>query len=55
MMDYRQVGVNELEYDVGTLAEGPPTAEACTCAHQHHDEITLCMWEDYNLMREQRG
>lgn len=55
MMDYRQVDVNEPEYNVGTLAEGPPTAEARTRAHQHRDEIALRMWEDYNLTREQRG
>lgn len=56
MLDYRQVeGLNEPEYDVGTLAEGPPTAEARTRAHRHRDEIALQMWEDYNLTRQQRG
>jgi hypothetical protein len=55
MMDYRQVDLDEPEHDVGTLAEGPPTAEACTCAHQHCDEIALRMWEDYNLTRQERG
>jgi len=51
MMDCRQVDLNEPEYDVGTLAEGPPTAEARTRAHQHCDKIALRMWEDYNRMR----
>ena len=55
MMDYRQVDLDEPEHDVGTLAEGPPTAEACTRAHQHRDEIALRMWEDYNLTRQERG
>jgi len=41
MMDYCQVDLNEPERDVGTLAGGPPTAEARTHAHQHCDEIAL--------------
>ena len=57
MIDYRHVESEEWSghYNSGTLADSPPTEAACTRAHQHRDEITQSMWNDYNIKRHRRG
>jgi hypothetical protein len=61
MMDYCQVKNNNdnryagPEHHTGTLTEGPPSNEACTCAHNHCDAITHQMWADYNRVWQERG
>lgn len=57
MLNYRQVNLDIYGpmYNPGALAEGAPSHEACTHAHEHCDYIAHQMWEDYNCVREDRG
>ncbi|KAG2062952.1 hypothetical protein BDR04DRAFT_988490, partial [Suillus decipiens] len=55
MMDYHNVLDEHFLTDTGSLANGPPTEHACTCASLHCDQIASEMWEDYNRERIQRG
>ncbi|KAG2030359.1 hypothetical protein BDR03DRAFT_820746, partial [Suillus americanus] len=49
MMDYHQVDndVVRPEHNIGKLAEGPPSDEARTHTHKHHNTIAHQMWADY--------
>ncbi|KAG2752765.1 hypothetical protein P692DRAFT_201706839 [Suillus brevipes Sb2] len=57
MMDFCEVNIDldQPPNDTGTLAEGPPTDEACTRSHDRHEAIVLHIWEDYNAIRRERG
>jgi hypothetical protein len=60
MMNYRQVENDDdryagPEHHTSTLAEGPPSDEARTCAHDCRDAIACQMWADYNRVQQERG
>jgi hypothetical protein len=57
MMDHCQVNNNIIgpEHYTGALAEGPPSNEARTRAHDCRDAIARQMWADYNRVRQERG
>ncbi|OJA11827.1 hypothetical protein AZE42_11404 [Rhizopogon vesiculosus] len=55
MMEYRNVLDEHLLTDTRSLADGPPTEQAHTCADLRRDQIASEMWEDYNKERVQRG
>jgi hypothetical protein len=57
MMDHRQVNNNIIgpEHYTGAVAEGPPSDEARTHAHDCCDAIVCQMWADYNRVRQERG
>jgi len=55
MMEYRNVLDEHILTDTGSLANGPPTEQARTCANLCCDQIAREMWKDYNEERIRRG